>query len=729
MNALVLTLPSRFLALILIIAPAAATHAGVTNLVWYRLGENDPGAATGLAVTNTTADLAGGGPLTQFNGPRYTNGLFSGAPDGFSSSLAISFNGINQFLSNSVVLSGTDGFALEVWVKPNQTTNSVSNAIVYNGAFLNGYGFYGNRPNYTVLFSGRTNLTLGPATAGIRAHLALARDGGTKLYFNGIAVATNTTSPIFPNGDFEVGHGLGDLLAGYFDGVIDEVRVFTFAPGQFNPNDLLINLKRVTTRPANGFTLNGDVNPAGLAASAWFEFGTTTNYGAATPSQSFIAGTGATNFSQPLGGVIEGVTYQFRAVMSNTLGLAFGTNQSFTVPRLTFAPLTDFGGGDGWLAPFETSSPYLATGNNERGLAYGNGHLYLVSHANVSNTTANIRILDPATGADLGGLNNTGISGGIFLVNSIAVGGDGVIYVGNLTTQSSSLPYTIYAWTNETAVPVVVYSGDGGLAGSRIGDDLAAIGSGSSTRLVAGYNNVPHLAGDNGYAIINPAAGTATAVIFPTPPNSGDFRLGITFYDASHVIGTAGGSLYRYTSFAGAAGTLIASPQIPDPAGATADRLLAVAVVGGLPLLAVQSIGDSHVSIYDVTDPLAPDWLASGNNTSGFVSPNSNGTGELAWGDIAGNSAKLYAMSSNQGIQAFLVTVASPRPKLTLRHAADKVVLAWPTNAIGFSLEAATNLSPTIVWTSASPPPVVMGTNYVVTNSIAGNARFYRLKP
>jgi len=172
--------------------------------------------------------------------------------------------------------------------------------------------------------------------------------------------------------------------------------------------------------------------------------------------------------------------------------------------------------------------------------------------------------------------------------------------------------------------------------------------------------------GNNGYAIVDPTAGTATAVGFVgTPPNAGDFRLGITFTDSGHVIGAQGSSVYDYTSFSGASGTLLGRPTIPDPAGATADRLLAYKVVAGNPLLAIQSIGDSHVSIYDVTDPSSPVWVVSGNNT---VSPvaNGNGTGQIAWGDPVYDAASgkwsvnLYAMSSNQGIQAFVVTVPEP---------------------------------------------------------------------
>jgi hypothetical protein len=67
-----------------------------------------------------------------------------------------------------------------------------------------------------------------------------------------------------------------------------------------------------------------------------------------------------------------------------------------------------------------------------------------------------------------------------------------------------------------------------------------------------------------------------------------------------------------------------------------------------------------------MTDPTTPVWLVSGDNA---ISPaaNGNGTGELAWGAITDNgngtfSEVLYAMSSNQGIQAFTVTVPEPGP-------------------------------------------------------------------
>ncbi len=177
-----------------------------------------------------------------------------------------------------------------------------------------------------------------------------------------------------------------------------------------------------------------------------------------------------------------------------------------------------------------------------------------------SNGGNNIRILDPAVGVDpstqtdLGGLNiGTGIiAGGTFGVNMVGVGGDGAIYVGNLQTATSrgGAVYKVYKWANESSTPIVAYSGDAGLPGTRIGDDFAVTGSGSPTRIVSGYSNPSSpIPGTNGYAIIDPTAGTATHVAFAsTPPAANDFKYGITFTDATHVIGSQGGATYQYSS-------------------------------------------------------------------------------------------------------------------------------------------------------------------------------------
>jgi len=74
---------------------------------------------------------------------------------------------------------------------------------------------------------------------------------------------------------------------------------------------------------------------------------------------------------------------------------------SVTQAAVLMGPLTTFSpNSDGWLAPGEGGYTFLGTANNERGIAFGNGHVYLVSR-----TGGNfIRILNGSTGADLGAL-------------------------------------------------------------------------------------------------------------------------------------------------------------------------------------------------------------------------------------------------------------------------------------------------------------------------------------
>ena len=346
------------------------------------------------------------------------------------------------------------------------------------------------------------------------------------------------------------------------------------------------------------------------------------------------------------------------------VGLTAVTSTAWS--QLSINALTSFGGGDGWLTPAEY--PFLSAANSERGLAVGNGHLYLVSRA----SGLSIRILDLLTGAETtqGELNTTAadefgtpiISGGDFALNMIAVGGDGVIYAANLaSTATEARPFKVYRWVNEGALPAVAFSGIP-LAG-RIGDTLDAIGSGAGTRLVAGFGSAPSVPGNNGYTVIDPndpEMDGFTNIGFATGTTAaGDFRLGITFANPDQVIGAPNGAAVRYTSFAGTQGTLDATLTL-----ATAIRPMDFAVIGGMPLLATIETGSAAtantVHVYDLTDPANPREVAVANNTVGTPTANLNGTGQVKWGPVNGLTATLYAMNTNNGIQAFTLIIPEP---------------------------------------------------------------------
>ena len=327
----------------------------------------------------------------------------------------------------------------------------------------------------------------------------------------------------------------------------------------------------------------------------------------------------------------------------------------------SISALASFGGGDGWLAPGEGGITYLTTGDTQRGMAYGNGHLYVVNR-NVANSIVR---LDGTTGANLGSpLSLSGVSGGTFAINKIGVAGDGKVYVGNLATaMSNTAPYKIYSWANDAATPTVAYTGVT-LANARMGDStLAVSGTGSSTRLYSGFAASPAIAGNNGYAVIDPTAGTHTAVSFVgTPPAAGDFRLGLTVGPAGQVWGLQGSQTLRETTFSGSSGTLLGTGS---GLVSIAERPMSFAVINGLPVVATISTGDSAVRIYDASNPLALQLMLTKNNTTGTLTANGNGTGDVAWGDSFYNgdgtsTATLYTLSSNQGIQAFTVIIPEP---------------------------------------------------------------------
>ena len=88
----------------------------------------------------------------------------------------------------------------------------------------------------------------------------------------------------------------------------------------------------VETLPASGIdptngVLNGIVVPNGANATAWFQYGMTTNYGSLTATTSV---TNPVIVSDSIGGLSVGVTYHYRLVASNHVGTVAGADSTFT---------------------------------------------------------------------------------------------------------------------------------------------------------------------------------------------------------------------------------------------------------------------------------------------------------------------------------------------------------------------------------------------------------------
>jgi len=94
----------------------------------------------------------------------------------------------------------------------------------------------------------------------------------------------------------------------------------------------------------------------------------------------------------------------------------------------------------------------------------------------------------------------------------------------------------------------------------------------------------------------------------------------------------------------------------------------------------------------------------------------------------------LYGTTEGCGVSpgdgtVFSLSLASTNsaPRLTILLFGADVILTWPTNAPGFTLQSATNLASPVVWTNISPVPVVVNGSNTVLNPISGTRQYYRL--
>lgn len=342
-------------------------------------------------------------------------------------------------------------------------------------------------------------------------------------------------------------------------------------------------------------------------------------------------------------------------------GTAFG--------QATLSPLVTFG-SNGWIAP--GANPYVTTGNNERGLGWNP-----VTKNLVLPTTAGgnfVAILNGTTGAVVKTMDTTGVSGGTRAMMGAGVSSDGAIYVPNLQSGSSALsPFKVYKWLSEsdTGAPSIAFSSVNPpttTGGWRFGDAFDVYGSGTAAKFASAGSTTGTSSSlaNNGNFMIGQLDGSNVNTIYRAIPNtltaSNDYRLSVAFVDADTIIGNQGTSA-KITDFV-AATTLSNTGAIITGSIAlgAADRPLDYTVLNGQALMAVVNTNSSLISVYDITNPAAATLLATGSTVVQPLAANGNATGGVQWGEVLSPTSQiLYAMSTNQGIQA-MVFQAVPEP-------------------------------------------------------------------
>jgi hypothetical protein len=326
--------------------------AAVSVVSYWRMGESDASVIPGIA--STTVDFVGGNTLSLSSAPFYQQTVSAEASTHCGSLSSVWF--FTGTYGTAAIFNLQNNFGIECWVNPNSVSGT--QCLVYNGnTSSSGFGIYISGGSYAGLFGGKSFIGSGTATAGQWTHVALVCNAGVaQLYVNGAPAGSsysNTPNPA--TGSFGVAANPGNHALEQTFSYIDELRVFSFAPGQFSTNDLLVFAplpSPITTTLAataladTSATLNGTVNPNGYSTGAWFEYGTSAAYGQTTAVTNVGAGVAAGSASFGVTGLQSGVIYHYRVVASNAFAMSQGDDVIFRKPQTNYVTSVEDNGPD-----------------------------------------------------------------------------------------------------------------------------------------------------------------------------------------------------------------------------------------------------------------------------------------------------------------------------------------------------------------------------------------------
>jgi hypothetical protein len=131
----------------------------------------------------------------------------------------------------------------------------------------------------------------------------------------------------------------------------------------------------------------GHVNPNGLATGYYFQYGTTTAYGAQTPLAPAGNGTISIRLSQTISGLQPATTYHYRIVASNSAGTVTGGDHAFKTAKVPLSlQITGVPNPVTYGEPFLVEGNLSGTGAPNREIALqSNPFPYLDGFQNVGN--------------------------------------------------------------------------------------------------------------------------------------------------------------------------------------------------------------------------------------------------------------------------------------------------------------------------------------------------------
>jgi uncharacterized repeat protein (TIGR03803 family) len=416
-----------------------------------------------------------------------------------------------------------------------------------------------------------------------------------------------------------------------------------------------------------------------------------------------------------------------------------GTSQSGTVFSITtdetnFITLHDFSGGSDGATPY---SSLILSGNKLYGTARDGG---VAGYGTVFslNTDGSGFVSLHGFSAPSSGTNGDGANpvGGLILSNNILYGtatmggtsGYGTVFAINLNTTNFA---TLHSFTDgsDGAYPQagLILSGgtlygtaqNGGAANNGVVFALQINGS--------GFTNLHSFS----KAALNSATQTFTNSDGTYP--QGELVLsGNTLYGTAEEGGTGGnGTVFAVNTSGLDFATLhsFKAPSNPFGTGTNPD--------GGSPLAGLILLGNTlygtaysggssgYGTVFQINTGGSLFRTLHSFTAAGSSAMNIDGA--RPYGGLLLSGDALYGTTEDGGSGGngtiFSVTIV---PQLAITVSGSNVILMWPTNTTGFTLQATTSLlAPN--WSTVSPGPVPINGQNTVTTSVSGPQMFYRL--
>ena len=277
-----------------------------------------PGGSSGLTAFNSVAAAPGGQIIV------------GGVDQGGQNALVLRYNA-NGSLDSSFGNGGLTTIKAVGSASPNSAVGADAVALGGGSSILASGQYEASATNYSGVLWGLTST--GALDPGFGSNgTALGPVGSTNTPYEGCGMTVASNGTVYTVGYVPTTTpdptpcATGAGSTGY---------IASFTGNGPPPTLTAANAPAVTSAAASNVTtttatVNGSVNPEGLATSYSFQYGTTGAYGSETPSASAGSGTSPVAVSAPLTNLTPDTTYHYRLVAVSSAGTTVGPDATFT---------------------------------------------------------------------------------------------------------------------------------------------------------------------------------------------------------------------------------------------------------------------------------------------------------------------------------------------------------------------------------------------------------------